>query len=284
MNAKQLKRILLIDCGDATFSIFFRSYNLFLNRLKKRDEELEQTDLSLNEEFFDIMKKQYLITTKRLKYKYNVAFRYIFFIKDSPTEQNWRRNIYTEYKANRKETKYKSKSFNLGNLFKRIYAELLPQISEKYGINIIQVDKAEADDVISIITKSTPDNTEIYIISSDTDYLQLLSRENTFIYSISGKLVNEKLGNETAQDKLLYKIMYGDKTDNIPPCIPNNKLIKYYLENPKYLMDTLNINDDVYNKFKRNRILIDFDYIPNNIKSTIVEYYNEYIITNKDLK
>ena len=77
MNAKQLKRILLIDCGDATFSIFFRSYNLFLNRLKKRDEELEQTDLSLNEEFFDIMKKQYLITTKRLKYKYNVAFRYI---------------------------------------------------------------------------------------------------------------------------------------------------------------------------------------------------------------
>ncbi len=278
---QQLKRILLIDCGDVTFSIFFKAYNIYLSKTHNHEEpeDIEgEIDLSKDEIFFDIMRRQFITNTKRLKYKYNVHFQHIFFIKDSPTEINWRRNIYKEYKMNRKNTKYKSRSFQLGNLFKRIYREIFPMLEEKFKINIIQIHHAEADDTISVIAKSLPNDVTIYIISSDTDYLQLLTRERIYIYTLSGKLVNDKLDGKTAQEKLLYKVMYGDKTDNIPPCLPNTKLIKYYLENPSYLLKELRDNKEIFDKFNRNRVLIDFTFIPESIKNNILEAYYKCVV------
>ena len=35
---QQLKRILLIDCGDVTFSIFFKAYNIYLSKTHKNEE------------------------------------------------------------------------------------------------------------------------------------------------------------------------------------------------------------------------------------------------------
>ncbi len=275
-----LKRILLIDCGDVTFGIFFKSYNIYQSRLEKRNnEEVLETDLAENEEFLKIMKKQFINTTKRLKFKYNVKYQHIFYIKDSPSEQNWRKKFYEEYKNNRNGTKYKNKNFQLGNLFKKIYRKIYPIIKEKFNINIIQINNAEADDTISVITQNIPNHVITIIISSDTDYLQLLTRNNIFIYTLNGQLVNKKLEGKTAEEKLLCKVLYGDKTDNIPPCITNTKLIKYYLENPLALFNELKSNQEIFNKFNLNRLLIDFTYIPTNIKDNILLQYEKCIST-----
>lgn len=271
--------VLLSDCGDVTFSVFFKSYNIYMNRLKGRGESLDDdTDLSTNNEFFQIMKKQFFNITKTFRYKYGVLFSKIFYIKDSPVEQNWRKGIYSEYKGNRKDTKYKKRSFNLGNIFKRVYAEIYPALEEKFGIHIIQIENAEADDTISVITRLIPKNVAVYIISSDTDYLQLLNRRNTFIYSLNGNLINQKLNGKTAEETLLQKVICGDKTDNIPPFTSNNKTATYYLENLDELWNDLQSDSDLLDRFNRNRTLIDFDYIPTEIKDNIVRSYYQQII------
>lgn len=274
-----IKRVLLSDCGDVTFGIFFKSYNILMNRLRMRKESLDsEVDLSKNDEFFGIMRKQFSNITKKFRYKYNISYSNIFFIKDSPSEQNWRKSIYPEYKSNRKNTKYKNRSFNLGNLFKRVYAEIYPRLVEEFNINVIQISNAEADDTISVITRQIPLNVEVYIISSDTDYLQLLNRENTYIYALNGSLINNKLNGKTAEEKLLHKVVCGDKTDNIPPCIPNSKVANNYLNNLGTLWKDLNTNQELLEKFKRNRTLIDFNYIPTNIQSRIIKSYNECLV------
>lgn len=280
-NHLEQKQVLLSDCGDVTFAIFFKSYNIYSNRLKMRGniELLENiTDLSTDEEFFQIMKKQFVKVTKKFRYKYKVLYKNIFYIKDSPSEHNWRKTVYDDYKTNRKNTKYKKKSFNLGNVFKRVYAEIYPELKKTFDINIIQINNAEADDTISVMTRLIPSNISVYIISSDTDYLQLLNRRNTFIYSLNGNFINNKLNGKTAEEKLLHKIILGDKTDNIPPCIPNNKLANYYLENLEELWEYLNNDNELLEKFNRNRTLIDFNYIPDSIKNDIIKSCNHKII------
>lgn len=269
------KRYVLIDGGDMTFAIIFKSINVYLNKLKKNNMDTslvlgDNVDLSTNSEFFEIMKNQYIYAIKKLNHRYATPYKNIIFAKDSPTEQNWRINIYPEYKSHRKNTKYKNKSFNFGNLFKKVYMEILPLIQQTFGIHIIQLNAAEADDIISVITKKFHDDIFVYIISSDTDYLQLLSRPNTFIYGINCQLINEKLGNKNADEKLLYKIMFGDKTDNIPPCIPSSKLIKYYLDNPLYLNQAISLDEELRNRFIMNRKLIDFNCIPVDIQTEIL--------------
>lgn len=267
------KSILLFDCGDLIFNTFFKSYNNYLTKLKRDCKELnENTDLSLDEDFFQIIRKTFLGITKRVRYKYNVPYNNTFYIRDSPIEMSWRKKIYPEYKSHRTTTKYKKRSFNLSSVFKRMYAEVLPEIAEKFKIKILQIDKAEADDTISVIIRDLPKHTMAYVISSDTDYLQLLNRPKTFIYSLNNEFVNTKLNDKSAREKLLEKIIYGDKSDNIPSCMSSidSVKVKEYLNNPVELMILLTNNKVLLSKFNQNRKLIDFDCIPDEIRNKII--------------
>ena len=269
--------VLIAERGAGEWiNIFFRTYSLYINRLKYKGEVInEEEDLSQNEEFCGIFEKQYFETTKKIKYKYNTTFQNLFFIKDSPRELNWRKKIYEQYKENRKDTKYKNKTFNLSLMFKKVYADILPKIQLKFKINILKIENAEADDVISVIVREIPHYVDTYIISADTDYLQLLTRKNVYIYNLNGRFINDKLNGKTAEEKLLEKIVCGDKTDNIPPCLPNMKLIRWLLDKPEYLINMLNINTDIKNIFDRNRMLIDFGCIPETIKKSILSAFYE---------
>ena len=80
-------------------------------------------------------------------------------------------------------------------------------------------DTLEADDCIAITTrevlKKYPD-AEIYIVTSDMDYLQLLS-DNVHIYNLKYKLLTDsKTAFHDPKKNLFCKIVMGDKSDNIP--------------------------------------------------------------------
>ena len=116
------------------------------------------------------------------------------------------------YKENRD-----TDDFEGGPFFKMAYDELFKQC----GIDTIleDYDKLEADDCIAITTKEVlkkyPD-AEIYIITSDMDYLQLM-RENVHIYNLKYKLLcDSKTAFPDPEKNLFCKIVMGDKSDNIP--------------------------------------------------------------------
>jgi 5'-3' exonuclease len=266
---KRIKRHILIDCGNFTFCVFFKAYSTYEDKYKVSIEG----DVSLDESFLKIMKEQYESKTKWLRQRYKTSYAHMIFVKDTPSEVNWRKKIYPDYKSNRGDTKYCGKTFNLGNLFKKVYSEILPYIAEKYNTKIIQIPNAEADDVISVLTKYLPENIELYIISSDLDYLQLLTRRNLFIYNPNGIFINQKLGGKHPMDKLLEKILYGDKSDNIPMCIPDLTITDFYMQNPKFLYDAVITNSEFMKRYRLNRYLIDFNYIPQKIKESVVREY-----------
>jgi DNA polymerase-1 len=134
-----------------------------------------------------------------------------------------KRYIYPEYKANRgirRITNWDSfenqeqESEAITNQLVRLidYLKCLP-------VDLLSIDKVEADDVIGYLVKELP-TSNITIVSSDRDYLQLIS-PNVEVYSPTKKIFyNQKRVLEEykipAHNFLTQKIILGDAGDNVP--------------------------------------------------------------------
>ncbi|MEA3316460.1 MAG: DNA polymerase I, partial [Bacteroidota bacterium] len=134
---------------------------------------------------------------------------------DPPTP-TFRHKIFEAYKANRDETPEDI----------RKSVPYIKQIIEKFNIPIIQVDGYEADDVIGAIAKKVEkEDFQVYMMTPDKDYAQLLS-DNIFMYK------PKRFGNEAevvTVEKICEKYhitdpiqvidilaLWGDSADNIP--------------------------------------------------------------------
>ena len=128
----------------------------------------------------------------------------------------------------------------------------------------------EADDCIAItashIRKSFPD-AHIWIITSDTDYLQL-AEEKIHIYSLQYKdLTEAKSCSGCPKQDLFCKIVSGDKSDNISSvfnkCGPKTAM-KYY--NDRDMFDEkLSEQPEAQKIYMRNSLLVDFANIRRNL-------------------
>jgi 5'-3' exonuclease len=133
-----------------------------------------------------------------------------------------KRNLYPEYKANRHLKKItnwdafddqEEESEAITNQIVRLiqYLKCLP-------VDIIVEDKIEADDVIGYITKVL--RKEVFIMSSDKDYIQLVNDKVTVYSPIKKKFYNpatvEAEFGIPPVNYLTQKILLGDKGDHVP--------------------------------------------------------------------
>lgn len=133
-----------------------------------------------------------------------------------------KRYLYPEYKANRKIAKISNwdafdnqeeESESITSQIVRLvaYLKCLP-------VDLLVIDKIEADDVIGYLTKQLPEKVVIY--SSDKDYLQLVSDRVTVYSPIKKKLYTPKAVKEEfglpPHNFLTQKILLGDDSDNVP--------------------------------------------------------------------
>lgn len=133
-----------------------------------------------------------------------------------------KRYLYPEYKANRHITKISNwdafdnqeeESESITNQIVRLvdYLKCLP-------VDLISIDKIEADDVIGYLAQQF--NEKVFILSTDQDYLQLVS-DSVSVYSPIKKVIyNAKQVLEDygipPHNFLTHKIIVGDKGDNVP--------------------------------------------------------------------
>lgn len=146
----------------------------------------------------------------------------VIVIFDGQGSSTNKRYIYPEYKANRGinrvtnwdsfESQQEESEAITSQLVRLIYyLKTLP-------LDLIVIDKIEADDVIGYITGKI--DGEVTIMSSDRDYLQLVSDRVT-IYSPTKKkfydrdMVLTEYG-VTPKNFLTQKILLGDSGDNVP--------------------------------------------------------------------
>ena len=198
----------------------------------------------------------------------------------------WRKEFFPLYKAHRKKAREKSDLdwhmiFDMLTKFKQ-------ELKENFPYKVIDVERAEADDIIGTLAPRAVAHENVLIISSDGDFLQLQ------MYN------NQKLGHHIkqynpAQKKFIVsknplvdlkeKIISGDKGDGIPNILSNsdcfvtktrqtpiskNKMEKFLSE------DCANWEDEKAKiGFSRNQVLIDLRNIPGDIKDKIINTYEE---------
>lgn len=235
--------------------------------------------------------------------------------------RSWRKDVYEPYKKNRAVARaaLTEAEQEEDQLFWETYDEFCAFVREQTNCSVIRCAEAEADDVIARFIALHP-NDEHVIVSSDTDFVQLLT-ENvrqyngitdelltlTGIFDGKGKAVIDKKTKEPKaipdpQWLLFEKCMRGDSSDNIFSAYPGvrtkgtkNKIglqeayadrgTKGYAWNNLMLQkwtDHNGVEHRVLDDYNRNRSLIDLSAQPDHIKHLVDQAIHEQI-SHKDI-
>uniref|UniRef100_A0A6C0EPV3 5'-3' exonuclease domain-containing protein n=1 Tax=viral metagenome TaxID=1070528 RepID=A0A6C0EPV3_9ZZZZ len=251
---------------DGSYYCFYRYYALH-NWWKNAYPEEKLVDPLINQTFVDKFKKTFVENIKQLPKKLNInkdITPIIIVGKDCKRENIWRMELFSQYKG----TRVNNDGFLGGPFFKMAYEE---NLFVKGGAKaILNHSKLEADDCIAISVKHLVNKypkCNIYIITSDRDYLQLKS-ENVHLYNLAFKNIGEnKSSTGNAKDDLLIKIIMGDSSDNIPAIFPKcgPKTAEKCIKDPEFFKKKMANNEEYYKQFELNKKLVDFDNIPSEL-------------------
>ena len=199
----------------------------------------------------------------------------------------WRKEFFPFYKAGRKKTREKS-PLDWHAIFDML-AKFKQELKENFPYKVIDVESAEADDIIGTLVPRHAAHEKILILSSDGDFLQL-QRWGSNVKQYNPAL-KKYLKSENPMMELQEKIIRGDKGDGIPNIFsPSDCFVRDLRQKPitKGVLDKLlkeNAEDwsDENAKigYSRNKTLIDLTCIPVEIKEQIINTYEEAKPANK---
>lgn len=192
----------------------------------------------------------------------------------------WRKEFFPFYKASRKKTREKS---DLDwHLIFNILGNLKQELKDYFPYKSIDVDGAEADDIIgTLVPIYAGAENKILILSSDGDFLQLQMYKNVKQYNPTQK---KFIKSENPAAELKEKIIKGDKGDGIPNVLSSSdcfvREIRQTPINKNRLEKMMNENygdwedENARIGYSRNQTLIDLRLIPSDIKNSIIDTYN----------
>lgn len=241
---------------DASYYCFYRYYAILQWwKFSRPDKEIDEN----MDEFMLHFHNQFVSTLQKLSKTLKLSNPTLIIGKDCPRKDIWRTSLYPNYKATRD---YGEQPL-LRHAFSCIYSE--KWFEEGGFTQILYHPHLEADDVIALYSKQLPSDTDIHIITSDTDYLQLLVNNNITIHTLKGKLLSDTKTYDGNPEKYLFcKCLTGDKSDNIPPAFPKCgiKTAEKCWNEPDFLEKKL--KDPKHKaQYTLNKTLISFDCIPN---------------------
>ena len=190
----------------------------------------------------------------------------------------WRKKIFPHYKENRKKSRENS-IFDWKIIFASLN-KIKSEIKEIFPAKFLSVAECEADDIIAILVKNFSEKDNILIVSGDKDFVQLYKYNSIKQYSPVLKIFLEE---EHPVEYLNNKIIHGDIGDGIPNILSSDdtfvsgkrqrpitaKFLSEYNQNPNQL------NSFIKTRLHKNRILIDFDYIPEYLENDIMREFEK---------
>lgn len=279
-----VSNVILVDSSYTSFHRFFatlRWFSLAHMDIYKKHKDEPSYDWSMEPNFIDKYKKMYLESIIRLVSPQVFEDSIVLFCLDAPQDTLWRKELYSCYKGNRVDMSEKT---NFIPTFKFTYSELIPSLTKQYSsIHMIKYPRIEADDIIALAVRYIKDkkpNYNIYLVSGDNDFLQLGYDKLYFADYKKKDLI--KLTRSEAKESLKQKIINGDCSDNIPSIFPktikiNNKRRKLIREDKMELKKYLSENKEALTIYTNNKKLINFKYIPKNLKKPIYSMIKKII-------
>ena len=230
-----------------------------------------------------------LNSIRSYKQKFGKEFGEIVIACDN--QNYWRREAFKFYKAGRKKAREAS-----GLDWKQIFEALnliRSEIDVFFPYKVINVDGAEADDVIAVLAEwsQTNDTNNVLfsepkpflVLSGDHDFIQLQKYENVKQFSpVQKKYVKSDISPE----KYLFEhIIRGDKGDGVPNVLSADDSIVTGTRQKAIRQDKLDIwykdfdampqDAEFKTNYERNRKLVSFDCIPTSIKESIINTYTD---------
>jgi 5'-3' exonuclease len=231
--------------------------------------------------------------------------------------RSWRKDVYEPYKKNRvvDQMSITEAEKEESEMFWDTYEKFTTFLKEKTNVSVLRHERAEADDLIARFIHLHPNDTH-YIVSSDSDYIQLIDT-NVYQYNgVNNELItlegyfkdNGKpmLDKKTKQPKLLEdtpdyllfkKIIRGDGGDNVFSAYPgvresgtkNSVGIREAFEDRETQgfkwnnfmlqkwVDHNKVEHRVRDCYERNKMLIDLTAQPNDIKQQVDQRIRESV-------
>lgn len=228
---------------------------------------------SINE---NLVRHMVLTSLRMYEKQYSPEYGEIVLAYDS--KFYWRKDYFPYYKQNRKKDREKS-NHNWKSIFE-LLNKIRDEIKEYFPYKVLEVYGAEADDVISVLCKNKNKN-KILILSGDKDFIQLQKYPGVYQYN---PVTKNYISADNPYAFIKEHIIRGDKSDGIPNIlskddtfavgerqkpISQKKLNRWIDEEPIKFCET----EEQYRNYCRNKTLIDFDCIPEELENKILEEY-----------
>lgn len=244
-----------------------------------------RTDVEIRK---DLIRHMIINAIRSYKVKFGAEFGEMIIACDN--RHYWRKDKFPYYKASRKKARQDS-GFDWKLIFDTL-SEIRAELHAFFPYQVIDIEGAEADDVIAVLSQWTQDNAliqegldevpqPVLILSGDHDFIQLQKFKNVQQFSpIHKKWVKP---DSTISSYLMEHIVKGDKGDGIPNILSEDdtfvtdKRQKPVTAKKLEAWQQLSLDDfhnhvdvDIARNFQRNRYLIDFEYIPDTVRNNIV--------------
>lgn len=274
---------IIVDFSQVAISVCIVNLSTDLKKGKTGDES------------YNLIRHMVLYTILGFKRKYPNHGDILLAI-DSPSY--WRRDYFPAYKGQRKHGREES-DLDWGVIQESI-RKLKEEIREYLPWKVIETHGAEADDIIGVLSKYLQTNElvqdgifseepqPIMICSADGDHEQLQKYKN--VRQWSPLLKKELKLKGSAIGCINEHIAQGDGGDNIPNCLTSdqwaidraNNIDDKHRQTPMKktrLQEFIDLGidgcktEEEKRNWIRNRTLVDYDYIPDELQARIIQDY-----------
>ena len=233
---------------------------------------------------------RHMIVNALRSYKVKYGNEFGNFVIACDNKKYWRKQVFPYYKANRKKARDDS-GFDWHAIFEALN-QIKQEISEFFPYPVIEVDTAEADDIIAALAVWTQENDliqygldmepqPVLILSGDHDFTQLQRYKNVKQYSpVHKKWVKAE---ESIDAVVMEHILMGDKGDGVPNFLSADDVFvsggrqkpirKKDLEQWKKLPISYWDGTPHEANIRRNAELVDLRNIPTPISDSIINSY-----------
>lgn len=195
------------------------------------------------------------------------------------SKKYWRRDVFPFYKAHRRKDREKSE-YDWNLIFDTL-GKIREELKEYFPYRVLEVEGAEADDIIAVLAARFSPTEPILIISSDKDFVQLQKYKGVSQYS---PILKRFISTDDPHSFVKEHILKGDRGDGIPnflsadnvfiigerqKAINKKKLSEWIITKPEDFC----VNDSMLRGYQRNQMLVDLDFIPSDIQKGIVENF-----------
>jgi len=193
-------------------------------------------------------------------------------------KNNWRKEVFPEYKANRRKNR-ENDITDWKTLFELLH-EMREDLTKYFPYKVMHVDSAEADDIIGVLVDHCEENPTL-ILSSDKDFIQLQKYQGVRQWS---PLQKKFIVGDPAES-LYDKTIRGDTGDGVPNILSSDDTLitegKRQTPVTKKKMELWRgkkpeefCNEAMLRNYHRNKTMVDLRETPESIRINIVNQYD----------